>query len=192
MRLVGSSPPAAASDDTKMRSLAIAIVVTTVGAARADSGLYVVDTTGTASLTGGLRAYGDNGKRFSFGAEYRRGDRAVAFLGTAIFDVPGANAGEIRFVGLELKQRWRLVPTKWSRIGVRAAVHAGPKLAWGRETLTGFRGLGATAGATLEADVGLFGYFVDAGVEVVHLTMPADSVTGAAPYFSFGVKGGWL
>lgn len=188
-----------------MRCIAIAIVVGMLGSAHADDGYYVADSFGSTTFHGGLRAYGKAGVRGQGGVEFRTGDRALYFLGGAVDIDPGyvdcsgaecsidtSRNGGWMFAGFDVKQRWHLFPSRCSRIGVRVALHAGPRYIWGEDAMTGYAGLGLNGGAALEWDIGVIGFFVDAGVDVMYLSMPVDSVSGSAPYFSFGGKVGWL
>lgn len=188
-----------------MRFLSIAILIGALGAAHADNGYYIADTFGTTTFHGGLRAYGKAGIRGQGGLEFRTGDRALTFLGGAVFVDPGyvdcsrgnctidtSRNGAWMFAGFDVKQRWHVFPSRWSRIGVRFALHAGPRYIWGEDALTGYSGLGLNGGAALEWDIGVIGFSVDTGLDVMYLRMPVDSVTGTAPYLSFGAKLGWL
>jgi hypothetical protein len=186
-----------------MRFLVAALLVGALDTAHADRGIYISDTFGPASYRGGLRAYGASGMRGQAGIEFRDGDRALYFLGGAVlvdpqyveypvWEIETRNHGSWMFAGFDVKQRWPIVSSRYSRIGVRFAVHAGPRYVWGEDALTGYHGLGVNGGASVEMDIGVIGFYVDTGVDVLYMSIPVDSVSGHSPYFSFGAKLGWL
>lgn len=176
-----------------------------VGTAHADTGFYLSEAFGGSLYRGGMRAYGQSAMRGQVGFEYRDGDRAYSLLGGAALNIEGDlycvgdqcgldpdHEGGFHFGGFDVKQRWHLWPSSYSRIGLRMALHGGPRYYDGDATLTGYAGFGVSGGATVELDLAFVGMYFDAGVDVMHMEMPADSVTGAAPYLSVGIKLGRL
>ncbi len=192
-----------------MRFLAIAIVALGFArGARAD-GFYFSEAIGGAGYTGGLRPYSGSALRFQIGAGWRHGSPrhphwAFEFLGGGV-DNEGidpcyegyercrvANEGGFNFVGIDVKRRFPLVQSRWTGLGIRAALHAGPRLYWGQGALTGYDGAGFNVGVALEGDIWVLGYFVDFGVDAVWMSMPVDSVVGTSPHVMFGGRFGWL
>jgi len=188
-----------------MRFVVSAILVGTLGSAHADSGFYLTEAFGGSLYRGGLRAYGQSAMRGQVGFEYRDGDRAFAIVGGAASNIEGdvycigdrcgldpRHEGGYSFGGFDIKQRWHLMQSSSSRIGLRMALHAGPRYYEGDNTLTGYQGFGVSGGATIELDLAYVGVYFITGIDVMHVAMPVDSVTGTAPYLSVGIKLGRL
>lgn len=188
-----------------MRFLVSAIVVGTFGTAQADTGFYLTEAFGGSLYRGGLRAYGQSAMRGQLGFEYRDGDRAFAVVFGGAANIEGDvycignqcgldpdHEGSFFFTGFDVKQRWHVLRSNHSRIGLRMALHAGPRYFDGGTTLTGFTGYGVSGGATIELDLAWFGVYFITGVDVMHMAIPVDRVIGAAPYLSLGVKLGRL
>jgi hypothetical protein len=75
---------------------------------------------------------------------------------------------------------------------VFVALHGGLRWFAGDGALDGYRGPGLGAGATLEGDLWILGYYVDVGIDVLHLDGPGEPVRGSTPYLVVGAKLGWL
>lgn len=178
----------------------LVVLVGLAGQTRAD-GLYVTESVGAAGYRGGLSAYGSTALRFELGVGYRRGSPArdhwaFEFVGGGLIrgddGSTQSNDGEHNFVGVNIKRRWPVAQSRWTGLGARFALHAGPRMYWGLGALTGYDGAGLNVGAAIEGDVWVFGYSLGVGMDTVWMTMPADSVVGTSPYVSFGVRFGWL
>lgn len=189
-----------------MRCLVIAMLVVGPGLASADTGVYLSESVGGGTHRAGLAAYGEGHLRFHLGFSVRRNDRTVSVVGGAMASNPlyidcygdecnvdTSRDGDVGFVGLDFKQRFPIAFHRWSRrIGVHFALHAGPRYYWGSAALTGYSGIGAAGGASIEADVGVIGYYLDAGIDIMSMSIPVDRMNGVSPYITFGAKVGWL
>jgi hypothetical protein len=58
--------------------------------------------------------------------------------------------------------------------------------------MEGYRGPGANADVKLEGDAWVIGYFLVAGVDVMAMKIPVDTLIGVAPYAGIGARLGWL
>jgi len=185
-----------------MRFLAIALVVGWTGVASAD-GAFFSESGGGTAYKGGLAAYGSGALRVEFGAGYRRGPWTVELLGGGGWveaDCFGVNCeltgvqhgGSVGYFGFDLERRWPVLQSRWRGLGLRFALHAGPRYFVGTDALNGYDGPGLNAGAQIEGDIWVLGYFIDAGIDAMRLSMPVDSVTGTAPYVMIGGRVGWM
>lgn len=197
---------------TRMRWLALAIVITLAAPARADSGYYVAESFGGGGYDGQLGRYGDGAPRFQIGFAARRGSWTIEAFGS--FSIPDLfyidcygeecayaarpQAGLGAF-GLDLRKRWRLLslrrwgkPGVYERPGVFVALHGGPRYFVGDNAIDGYHGPGLGGGAALEGDLWLIGYFVDLGLDVMRLSGPGEPIRGSTPYVMFGGRVGWL
>lgn len=192
-----------------MRYLVVLVVLGGLARqARAD-GFYVIESVGATEYRGGLSAYGSTALRLELGVGYRRGSPArdhwaYEFVGGGLIngsaelscerydDCDLGHDGEYNFVGVNIKRRWPVAQSRWTGLGARFAVHAGPRMYWGLGALTGYDGAGFNAGAAIEGDIWVFGYSLGVGMDAMWMTMPVDSVVGTAPYVMLGVRFGWL
>ena len=192
-----------------MRWLVLATLIALASPAHADDGYFFQESIGGAAYRGELGRY-DSAPMFHFGFDVRRGPWIVeAFGAFTIPDLgytdcygsecayaakPQAALGEL---GVDLKKRLRLLylhagHRTFERPGVFVSLHGGPRVISGSEALDGYHGFGLGGGATLEGDLWVIGYYVDAGMDVMTLTSATDTIHGSTPYIMFGGKVGWL
>ena len=177
-----------------MRIVSIACVLCLAVPAHADS-VYFAETFTAASYQGDLAAYGKGGLRFQFGINLRQGAWTVEVLGGVLLNEhlsSDPERGAYTFCGVDLRRSWPLKESRWQGLGARVALHAGPRLFIGNATLTGYRGPGVSAGASLEGDLWVIGYFAEVGFDAMWMQMPVDHVAGIAPFIGIGGKLGWL
>lgn len=190
---------------------AIAITAATPSRALADDGYYFSEAFGGAGYLGELSRY-DGAPKFQFGFGVRRGAWAVEAFGS--FMIPdlffidcygeecayaakpqaGLGAG-----GVDLRRRFRLLylqrwgkPGVYERPGVFATLHGGVRWYGATDALQGYGGPGIGAGAALEGDLWILGYFADVGIDLLTLRGPGETIHGSTPYVMFGAKVGWL
>lgn len=177
-----------------MRSLLVLLAMTTV--AHADRGYFMTEAMGGAAFRGGLNAYGSGMLELGYGLAYRHDKRVYGFDvfgGWSEGDIDGSGlGGSFVTVGLDVKQLWDVVDSRWSRFGVQFGLHGGPRYYSGSDALNGYGGPGLRAGATIEANLWVYGMTLDFGFDAMALEMPVDTVTGYAPYVLIGGKAGWL
>jgi hypothetical protein len=173
----------------------------------ADDGYYMEVSAGPVSYLGELAAYaGDTGKvHVAFSARFAAWTFELT-MGGLLNDGP-ARCGrgvqcrvieepgpvELDVFGTNVRHRWRLVGTRWSRFGLATSVYGGVRRYWGEAALDEYAGFGIGGGARIELDVWAFGYFLDVGGDAMRLTSVDGSVLhGTTPYFLLGAKLGWL
>lgn len=195
-----------------MRWPAAVLVCVLAGSARADNGYFLEESLGGAGYLGQLARYGGGGARLQVGFGVRRGDWTYGVFGAGLmsdfftidcygeecagFDAPRA---DLAVFGADVRRRWRLLslrrwgrPGVYERPGVFVSLRGGPRWVVGDRALDGYAGAGIGAAASLEGDLWIFGYYVDAGIDVMRLQGPGDTVRGSTPYLVFGGKFGWL
>lgn len=180
-----------------MRRLAILVVLLPAAAATADTGISIEETVSGVGYGGDLASYGDSSTRFTFGVVLRQDERALNIVGGCLVDEVSVTWGEgaYCFGGFDLRRTWqlnRLNPHKPRRAGFRLSVEAGPRYFAGNTAMEGYRGPGANADVKLEGDAWLIGYFLVAGVDVMAMRIPVDTLVGVAPYIGIGARVGWL
>lgn len=177
-----------------MRNLAVlAVVLGLTTPAAADTSIYVSESFGVGGMNGGLRAYGSSGFRFQVGLGYRRNEHGLELVFNSLWNTyAGGDEGELFGVGLDYRRRFPLAQSRWRGLGARVTLHAGPRWFSGMMSLTGYDGPGFNAGAALEGDIWILGYFIDVGVDAMWMQMPADHVTGYSPHLMIGGRFGWL
>ena len=189
--------------------LAIAITSSTVAAA--DDGYYFAESLGGASYRGEIARY-DGAPRFQLEFGVRRDDWTLSLVGVA--NIPGfffvdcygeecayaakPTAG-IGGGGIDLRKRWQLLhmrrwgrPGVYERPGLFVALHGGARWFVGSDALDGYSGPGLGAGAALEGELWVLGYYMDVGIDVLTLRGRDDTIHGSTPYVAFGGKLGWL
>ena len=194
-----------------MRLLVFAIAITAATPAVADDGYYVDEAMGGADFRGELARY-DGAPRLKIGFGVRRGTWAVegygAFLVPDLFYIdcygdecayaarPQAGLGAF---GVDVRKRWKLLhlrrwgkPGVYERPGLFMALHGGPRWFVGDDAIQGYQGPGLGAGAALEGDIWVIGYYMDVGLDVMTLAGPGDAIHASTPYLMFGAKVGWL
>ncbi|HEX5061861.1 MAG TPA: hypothetical protein VFV99_20980 [Kofleriaceae bacterium] len=194
-----------------MRWLVFAIAITSSTVAAAGDGYFVAESLGGAGYRGELGRY-DGAPRWQAGFDIRRGDWTVELFGMAtipdLFFIdcygeecayaakPQAGLGG---GGVDIKKRWQLLylhrwgkPGVYERPGLFASLHGGARWFVGTEALDGYAGPGLGAGASLEGDVWVIGYYLDVGIDIMTLNGPDDTIHGSAPYIALGGKFGWL
>jgi hypothetical protein len=188
-----------------MRCTAVLLAVLSWSPIVVADGVYLSESIGGTAYQGGLKAYGTGGPRLSISIGYRRDPAwaVEAVIGAIVPDMfyidcygdecgEDPRAGAYGFGGVDIKRRWPLAHSRWPGLAVRATLHAGPRVFIGTDALTGYDGIGLNAGASLEADLWVIGYFLDFGIDAMWMAMPVDHMRATAPYVMFGGKVGWL
>ncbi|HEY5927034.1 MAG TPA: hypothetical protein VIV11_35345 [Kofleriaceae bacterium] len=195
-----------------MRWLVIAIAITAATPARADSGYYLTEGFGGGDYDGQLARYGGGAPRFHIGFGMRRDDTSFELFGSFLIpdlyyvDCYGEECayaarpqGGLNTVGIDVRRRWRLLslrrfgkPGVYERPGVFVALHGGARWFGGEEALSDYAGPGIGGGVALEGDLWILGYYLDLGLDLLHLEGPGETIRGSIPYMMFGAKFGWL
>ena len=195
-----------------MRWLVFAIAITAATPAHAEDGYYLTESFGGGGYHGELAHFGDGAPRLLVGFGVRRGPWSVeGFFAASVPDLffidcygeecayaakPQAGLGAF---GVDLRKRWRLLylqrwgkPGVYERPGVFATLHGGVRWFSADDALEGYGGPGLGAGAALEGDLWVLGYFADVGIDLLTLRGPGETIHGSTPYVMFGAKIGWL
>jgi hypothetical protein len=195
-----------------MRWLVVTIVLAAAVPAAADDGYYLTESFGGGDYQGELGYYGDGMPMLHVGVGVRRAEWSVEVLGH--FAIPDLyyidcygsecayaarpQAG-LNGLAVDVRKRWRLLsmrrigkPGVYERPGLFVALHGGGRWFWADQALDRYQGPGIGGGAALEGDLWILGYFLDLGMDLVHLRGPGPTVHGSTPYIMVGAKIGWL
>jgi hypothetical protein len=187
-----------------MRTFVLFVVLATLAApAHADNGYFVAESFGGGGFRGELARY-DGAPRVQIGFDVRRGPWTFELMyGATVNNVSYEGAmqpsASLELYGLDLRYRWRLLSLRrfngrgaYERPGLFVALHGGPRWFEGGQAIDGYSGMGLGAGAALEGDVWVIGYFLDAGIDVITLAGDDETLHGSHPYLMIGGKLGWL
>lgn len=185
-----------------MRLAALLLLVPSVVSAE-PIGVFVGGGFGGVQYQGELATMGTSAPTMELSFGVRRGPWTVSALGggadpNALFidcygdECDAPTPASYAYGGVDLKRAWPLFKRPWRHAGIRMFLHGGPRWFSGGGAIEGYSGPGLAAGAGIEGDAIVVGYYIDFGVDVFRLTSEMDVVRGSTPYVLVGSRFGWM